>query len=242
MKLAVIEGMETDTELLNRYAKAWSNERDVPLVITMFPDEESFLSMWKENREFDIIFLDIRSKETAARIREWNADVTIIFTTDINREESEEKGVNTETEYYMSRPIDIDKLYHCMDMALRKDEKEKFLQVKTKAGMLKIAVDKIMYVEAQGDGCVVEFCPQRDRTFQVETINRISELEEQLDKHDFIRCHRSYIVRIDKIRRVKRAWIELRNGSRIAVSRNLYTAVGQMYLQYFSIDRERSGQ
>lgn len=242
MKLAVIEGMETDTELLNRYAKAWSKERNVPLVIAMFPDEESFLSMWRENCEFDVIFLDVRSKETAERIREWNTDVTIIFTTDVDGEEGREKGANTETVHYLSKPIDIKKLYHCMDMALRKDEKEKFLQVKTKVGILKIAVDKIMYVEAQGDGCVVEFCPQKGRTFQVETVNHISELEEQLDKNDFIRCHRSYIVRIDKIRRVKRAWIELRNGSRIAVSRNLYNAVGQMCLQRFRIERERSEQ
>lgn len=245
MKLAVIEGMETDTELLNRYAKAWSKERNIPLVITMFPDVESFLSMWKESREFDVVLLDIRTKETdgmktAARIRECYSDVIIVFTTDVNEEERGEKGINTETMHYLSRPVDREKLYHCMDMALRKDEKEKFLRVKTKAGTLKIAADKIMYVEAQRSGCVVEFCPQKGRTFQVETTDNISELEEQLDKSDFIRCHRSYIVRIDKICRVKREWIELRNGSRIAVSRNLYSVVGQRYLRYFRIERERS--
>ena len=247
MKLAVIEGMETDTELLNRYAKAWSKERNIPLVITMFPDEESFLSMWKESREFDVVFLDIRTKETtgreaAAKIRECNSEVTIIFTTDVDEEESGEKGANTETVYYLSRPIDMEKLYHCMDMALKKDEEEKFLQVRTKTDTLKIAVDKIMYVEGQRSGSVVEFCPQKGRTFQVETIDSISELEEKLNKKDFIRCHRFYIVRIDKIRRVKRAWIELKNGSRIAVSRNLYNTVGQMYLRCFRIEREQSRQ
>lgn len=246
MKLAVIEGVETDTELLNRYAKAWSKERDIPLVITMFPDEESFLSMWRESREFDVIFLDIRTKETdgmgtAARIMECNSDVTIIFTTDVDGEDRE-KGANTESVHYLSRPIDMEKLYHCMDMALRKDEEEKFLKVRTKTETLKIAVDKIMYVEAQGSGCVVEFCPQKGRTFQLEIIDSISELEEMLNKNDFIRCHRSYIVRIDKIRRVKRAWIELKNGSRIAVSRNLYNTVGQMYLRCFRIEREQSRQ
>lgn len=244
MKLAVIEGMETDTELLNRYAKAWSKERNIPLVITLFPDVENFLSMWRENCEFDVVFLDIRMKgtdgvETAMRIREWNSDVTIIITTDVDGEEDGEKGANAEAVHYLSKPVDMKKLYHCMDMALRKDEKEKFLTVKTKVGTLMIAADKIMYVEAQGNGCVVEFCPQKGRTFQVETMDKISELEKQLDKNDFIRCHRSYIVRIDKIRRVKRAWIELRNGSRIAVSRNLYNAIGQMCLQYFRIERTR---
>lgn len=247
MKLAVIEGVETDTELLNRYAKAWSKERNIPLVITMFPDVESFLSMWKESHEFDMVFLDIRTKETdvmgmAAQIRERNSDVTVVFTTKVDREEVGEKGVNTETVHYLSRPIDMGKLYHCMDMALRKDEEVKFLQVRTKTETLKIAVDKIMYVEAQGSGCVVEFCPQKGRTFQVETTDSISELEKKLNKNDFIRCHRAYIVRIDKIRCIKRAWIELKNGSRIAVSRNLYNVVGQMYLRYFRIERERSRQ
>lgn len=245
MKLAVIEGVETDTELLNRYAKAWSKERNIPLAITMFPDVESFLSMWKESHEFDMVFLDIRTKETdgmgvAAQIRERNSDVVVVFTTNIDGKEVGEKDINTEKVHYLPRPVDMEELYHCMDMVLMKDEKEEFLQVRTKTETLKIAVDKIMYVEAQGSGCVVEFCPQKERTFQVEITDSISELEKKLNKNDFIRCHRAYIVRIDKIRRIKRAWIELKNGSRIAVSRNLYNDVGQMYLQYFRIDRERS--
>lgn len=235
MKLAIIEGEEAHTELLTRYIKAWGRDRNIPVVITSYPSVESFLSMWEDNRDCDVLFVDIQTKETdgmetARQARSRNLSMTIVLTTSTSEQMEEKPGVNPVS--YLMKPVDREKLSRFMDRISKKSGNEKFLRVQTRSEILKLALDKIMYIEAQGHGCIIEFCPQPGRTFQLESTESISALEERLDKRVFVRCHRSYIVRIDKIRRISRAWIELDNGSKIGVSRRLYGDVSQIFARH----------
>lgn len=232
MKLAIIEGEEEHTELLTRYVKAWGRDRNIPVVITSFPSAESFLLTWESSRDFDVLFADIQTEqneflEMARQIRKKDLKITIIFTTSIANLTEEKCGIKAM--HYLLKPIDQEKMIQCMDRISKKSGNEKFLLVQTGSGTMKLALDKIMYIEAQGHGCIIEFCPQPGRTFQLESAESISALETRLDKRNFIRCHRSYIVRIDKIRHIRRAWIEMQNGSKIGVSRRLYSDVSQMF-------------
>lgn len=240
MKLAIIEGDETHAELIRRYIRAWGKDRDIPLAIISFPGTENYIAMREEHRGIAVLFSDVRMdaedrKETARRIRAYHSKMPIIYTADIAEEE-------TDGTLHPSGPGDREKLFRCIDKALDKNEEKKFLTVEVKGSILEVAADKIMFVEARSHGCVIEFCPQRGRTFQLESAESISVLEERLDKSDFIRCHRSYIVRVDKIRRVGRDCIELRNGSRIAVSRKLYGELKQMAAQRANKAGEKNGQ
>lgn len=131
-----------------------------------------------------------------------------------------------------------------MEMArcgeLIEGDREQFLLVKTNGETLKLSTKSIVYVEAIGNRCVIEFCPQPGRTFQVETTDDISEMGRKLGESDFARCHRSYLCRIDKIHHISRTWIEMDNGSRIPVSRRVYTNVNQMFIRYFRRGKEKN--
>lgn len=242
MKLAIIEGEEVHTELLTRYVKAWGRDRNIPVVLTSFPSAESFLFTWESSRDFDVLFADIQTEqneflEMARQIRKKDLKITIIFTTSIAEHAEEKCGIKAM--YYLLKPIDQEKMSRCMDRISKKSRSEKFLLVQTGSGTMKLALDKIMYIEARGHGCIIEFCPQPGRTFQLESAESISALETRLDKRNFIRCHRSYIVRIDKIRQIRRAWIEMQNGSKIGVSRRLYSDVSQMFARRFRRTRSK---
>lgn len=244
MKLAIIEDEQAHTDILNRYIGMWSKDRDIPVVITSFPSAESFLFAWEEDCDFDVLFVDIQMREMngmemARRIREQDSDIAIIFTTGIA--DYMEAGYEVEAMHYLLKPVSQEKLFTCMDRVLKKDGREQFLLVKTKDGTLKLSIKSIIYVEAMGHGCMIEFCPQAGRTFQVETTEGISELEEKFGESDFVRCHRSYLCRIDKIHHINRAWIEMDNGSRIPVSRRVYSNVNQMFIRYFREEKEKNG-
>ena len=245
MKLAIIEDEQIDSELLGRYIKAWGKERNISVVITLFPNVQSFLSMWKETRFFDVLLTDIQMEEMdgieiTRRVMEVDSDITIVFTTD-SADKMKEVS-RTGSAYCLLKPVSQERLFRCMDYVQEKQKVEKFLLVRTKKGTLKIAEDKIMYVEAQDSGCVVEFCPQAGRTFQLETTDDIAVLQDRLDKTDFVRCHRAYIVRIDKIRYINRGWIEMNNGSRIGVSRKLYKDVGRRFMRYYHKEKEKNNR
>ena len=245
MKIAIIEDEQAHTDLLCRYLEAWSKYRDIPVKIMSFPDAESFLFTWVGNRDYDVLFVDIQMKkingmEMAKRVREQDSEIAIIATTDV--EENTAEGYGVEALRCLVKPISQKKLYQCMNRALERGGRERFVLVQTKDEILKLAVKKIMYVEAREDGCVVEFCPQLSSTFQVETTDSISVLEERLGKRDFVRCHKSFICRIDKIRYINRAWIELSNGSRIPVSRREYSYVNQELVRYYRRARAKNGR
>ena len=245
MKLAIIEDEQAHTELLNRYVEMWSQDRDIPVTITPFPSAESFLFTWEEERDFDLLLVDIQMKEMngmemARRVREQDPDISIIFTTGIA--DYMEAGYEVEAMHYLVKPVSQEKLFTCMDRVLKRCIHEQFLLVKAKEETMKLSLRSIMYVEAMGHGCRIEFCPQAGQTFQVETTEGISELEKKLGEPDFVRCHRSYLCRIDKIHHINRAWIEMDNGSKIPVSRRMYTYVNRMFIRYFREEKEKNGR
>lgn len=244
MKLAIIEDEEAHKELLSRYIGVWSKDREIPVAVTSFQSAESFLFAWEDERDFDVLFVDIQMQEMngmemAKRVREQDSDIAIIFTTGIA--DYMEAGYEVEAMHYLVKPISQEKLFRCMDRVLKRGIHEQFLLVKAKEETMKLSLSSIIYVEAMGHGCRIEFCPQAGRTFRMETTESISKLEKKLGEPDFVRCHRSYLCRIDKIHHISRAWIEMDNGSRIPVSRRVYTYVNQMFIRYFRREKEKNG-
>lgn len=236
MKLAIIEDEQVHRELLAAYLEEWSAERAISLCIKSFSSAESFLFAWEEERDFDVLFVDIQMKEMngmemARQIRQQDSNIVIVFTTGIP--DFMEEGYDVEALHYLLKPISRTKLDQCMDRALQRGSRERFLLVQTKEQMQKLSLERILYVEARGHGCVIEYCSQTGETCQTETTESISELEKRLSGEDFVKCHRSYLCRTGSIHRIDKTEIHLDNGSRIPVSRRLYSQVNQAFIQYF---------
>ena len=236
MKLAIIEDEQVHREILSVYLKDWSRERKLPINIVDFPSAESFLFAWEEQRDFDMLFVDIQMKEMngmemAKRVREQDPDIVIVFTTGIA--DYLEEGYEVEALHYLLKPISQEKLFRCMDRAIKKGGQEKSLLVHTKEELLKLSMEQIMFIEARGHGCVIEIYVPLGETRQVEITESISELEQQLNGGEFIKCHRSYLCRIGGIHHIDRTEIVLDNGSKIPVSRRLYAEVNRAFIRYF---------
>lgn len=245
MKLAIIEDEQAHTELLSKYIEKWSKDRDVPVTIAPFPSAESFLFIWEAEKDFDVLFVDIQMKEMngmemARLVRGQNQDIGIVFTTGIS--DYMEAGYEVEALHYLLKPINYEKLCRCMDRVLKKESRESFVLVQTKEDILKLSAERIMFVEARGHSCLIEFCSHEGKTFHVETTEGISELEQQLSGSDFVKCHRSFLCRIAGIRRIDRTGIIMDNGSWIPVSRRLYSQVNQMFIRHFRRERENDGR
>lgn len=242
MKLAIIEDEQVHRELLTAYFREWSREANVPVSIAEFSSAESFLFEWEEQKDFDMLFVDIQMKEMngmemARRIRKQDADIVIVFTTGLA--DYLEEGYEVEALHYLIKPISREKLFKCMERAFKKGSREKFLLVQTKEEVMKLAVERILYVEARGHGCVVEFLSGEGETRREEITESISWMEKQLGGEEFIKCHRSYLCRIGGIHHIDREEIVLDSGSRIPVSRRLYTQVNQAFIRYFRRERVR---
>lgn len=257
MKIAIIEDEQIHTELLEGYLQEWGKENQIKLSIVSFPSAESFLFQWEEERDYEAIFVDIQMKkmngmEMARRIRQEDSGIAIIFTTGITDYLAD--GYEVEALHYLIKPLKSDKVWQCMDKIASRHKPKQYLLLHGLDGMIKIAVNCINYVEAQGHRCRMEVadtgkptpnsrsllpennsgnCAKTAAVNFLEVTESISEIEALLPAAEFIKCHRSYLCRIAAIHRIDRTEICFDSGSRIPVSRRLYQEVNQRFIQYF---------
>ncbi|MCB8994802.1 MAG: LytTR family transcriptional regulator DNA-binding domain-containing protein [Bacteroidales bacterium] len=95
--------------------------------------------------------------------------------------------------------------------------------VKTRNTIVVLPVQQINYIEAQDDYVMIYL--NGARYLKQKTL---SYYEEHLDNRDFLRVHRSYIVRIDQIQKIE-PWekssfiLILKGGEKVPISRSGYT-------------------
>ena len=239
IKIAIIEDEQIHTDLLADYLRTWSAGQGKAVSIQEFSSAESFLFVWEETNDFDILFVDIQMKEMngiemAKKVRERDGEIAIVFTTGI----ADYMGTGYEVEalHYLLKPISMEKVGQCMDKVVRRNRNEAHVLVHGKEETIKISVGHISYGEARGHGCVIETYTRTGNCRQTEITESISEMERQLKTHGFIRCHRSYLCRIGSIRQIGKKDLTLDSGSVIPVSRRMYADISRAFIAYFRND------
>ena len=90
-----------------------------------------------------------------------------------------------------------------------KDDASDFVFVKHKSRMIKLTNKDIYYVEAFKDYVIIF---TGDDSYTI--LSTMKSIEEKLPKKEFIRVHRSYIVRIDKIAAIDHHVLILENNKK----------------------------
>lgn len=236
MRIAIIEDEPAHSEFLASCLQFWGREQAVPVDILSFTAAKDFLFIWEETNNFDILFLDIQMEhmngmELARRIRETDREIALVFTTGID--DFLEEGYEVEAMYYLRKPLSQEKISRCMDrLSLRRQEVQSVL-VHGREDALRLFVGRITYVEARGHGCMVETCSRLGETSRTEIMESISEMTQILSPYGFVRCHRSYLCRVDGIYRIGKTELLLENGSVIPVSRRMYEDVSRAFIRHF---------
>jgi two-component system LytT family response regulator len=96
------------------------------------------------------------------------------------------------------------------------------LLIRDRAEVRVVPAEEIDYLEAQDDYVAVKTA---GRTFLKQA--RLSDLERQLDPSKFVRVHRSFIVNVERLKRIElyakdSRVLFLRDGTKIPVSRSGY--------------------
>lgn len=238
LHIAIIEDEQIHTELLADYLSAWGRERGQEISIQEFTSAERFLFVWGETKDFDVLFVDIQMAgmngvEMAKKVRREDEAIAIVFTTGIA--EHMEEGYEVEALHYLLKPISMEKIGQCMDKVLKRNRKREYVLVHGKDETLRIPVDTITYIEARGHGSIMEVYvnTEKEAPRQIEMAKSITEMEKQLSDYGFVRCHRSYLCRVGRIRQIGRTNLTLDSGSMIPVSRRLYAMINRAFIEHF---------
>ncbi len=230
-KIAICDDSSTDRDYIADFTRQWARENAHTIDLTAFPSAESFLFAYAEQKDWDILLLDIEmgtmdGVSLARKLRQGNERIQIIFITGFPDFMAE--GYEVSALHYLMKPVKEAKLAEVLSKAARnlnKNEKDLIFTVKGEA--LRLGVREILWVEAFAHSCRVAAAGQ---TFEVS--QSISELEKLLGAAA-VRTHRSYLAGLAHIRRISRTEVILDNGDKIPLSRYNYQGVNQAFIKYY---------
>ena len=184
----------------------------------------------------DIILMDIMLKgemngiEAAGKIRE-ETNIPVIFLTAYADESTLNKAKVTQPYGYIIKPFKEIDIHTSIEMALYKHKKETevlkerdllfslvenkesgndIMFVKSNSRLVKLRLSDIYYVEALKDYVVINALNTRYTVHST-----MKDIEAKLPSSEFIRVHRSFIVRLDKIVAIEQPNLILENDKKV---------------------------
>ncbi|MCH2214163.1 MAG: response regulator [Flavobacteriales bacterium] len=183
----------------------------------------------------DLVLMDIMLKGKLTGIDAANEikkalKIPVIFLTAYADDATLDKAKITEPYGYIIKPFKEIDIHTSIEMALYKHEKESelikerdllysivesketddFIFVKSNSRLVKLKTSDIYYVEALKDYVVINALTTR---FTIHST--MKDIERKLSSEEFIRVHRSFIVRMDKIAAIEQPNIILENDKKV---------------------------
>jgi two-component system response regulator LytT len=183
----------------------------------------------------DLIMMDIMLKgemsgiQAAAAIRK-DHDIPVIFLTAYTDRDTVDKAKETEPYGYIIKPFKEIDIQTAIEIALYKHSKEKVVKqerdfyyslvekqdsidmifVKANQRLVKIKYEHIYFIEALKDYVVINTL---ERRYTIHST--MKDIESKMPEKQFVRVHRSFIIRIDKIKEIDHSNVVMDNDKKI---------------------------
>lgn len=227
-KLAICDDNAEYAQFIDSLVAQWAERSGIQAHTARFPSAEAFLFQYEEERDFDILLLDVEmggmdGVELAKRVRRQDNAVQIVFITGYTDYIAE--GYEVAALHYLTKPVDGDKLFQVLTRAVgRLRRNEPALTLELPGEVVRVPLSKIRYVDVLHNYVTVH----ADRDYNLK--RPLAELERQLDGQ-FYRIGRSCIVNLNFVRRVTRTAVELSGGGSLPLPRGQYEGLNRAIIQ-----------
>lgn len=138
LHITICDDEQTQLSLLENLLTEWTGNRKYEIEISLYQNADQFLFHQEEQRELDILLLDIDMPgmdglSLARRLRSEGKNVQIIFVTGLTDYVLE--GYDVEAVSYLIKPVKKERLFACLDKARDRCQKpEPILFLETPGG------------------------------------------------------------------------------------------------------------
>ena len=232
MKIAVCDDDRTTREQITALIREQTPDAEV---ITFETGEDMITSQ----ESFAISFLDVQMRtvsgiDVVKYIREeqekrGREKSIIIFVTGYR--EYMEDAFDVNAFHYLLKPIDEKKFQTVFNRALkdvstRRERKKRSVIIKSNGMQKKILLKDIYYIESNNKKVVFH---TKDGT--IDAYGRMEDWESELGE-SFYRCHRGYLVNLEKITAYNVDTIAVSNGESLILARKKYADFIKAYMRY----------
>jgi Response regulator of the LytR/AlgR family len=237
LRIAICDDEALELSHVCTLIKEYQEHSGCALRFDMFTSATELLETMKIGA-YDLLLLDIlmpgvNGMQTAREIRGYDQDIKIVFLTSSPEFAVDSYAVNAY--YYLLKPVSQIKLFPILDkIFLDFTRAREALSVKHSSGIMRIFFDRLEFLEVmnkklyfhQTDGCTKEI------------YGTLSEYETALlDREEFIKIHRSYIINMGWIKDLKPGMLTTNSGHKLPISRLLYPQVRDGYMNYLFFEK-----
>ena len=228
MKIAICDDSAVDRDYTAGMVEAWARDRGILLILRKFPSAEAFLFQYAEEKDWDILLLDIEmgaldGVSMAKTVRKENEAVQIVFLTGYSDYIAE--GYEVAALHYLMKPIKSEKLRVVLDRAAEKrKQQDRCLNLELSGEMVRLPFYEIRYLEVRQN--YVTLHAKREYTVK----RTLGEFEKELDQR-FFRVRRSLILNLKDVRRVTRTEVRLSDGTVLPLPRGAYEPLNRAIIE-----------
>ena len=228
-RVAIVDDRETDAQFVRDLLIDWSENRQLGIQAQIFSSAESFLFRYAEDKDWDILLLDIEMGSMdgvtmAKRVRRDNEAVQIVFITGYSDYISE--GYEVAALHYLMKPVSREKLLTVLDRAIEKcRQQERCLILESAGELVRIPFYDIRYLDVRQNYVTVH--AKDDHTVK----RTLGDFEKDLDNR-FCRVGRSMIVNLSFIQRVTKTEVRLSDGTVLPLPRGAYEPLNRAIIQH----------
>ena len=228
MKIAICDDAAVDRDYTAGMVEAWARDREILLILRKFPSAEAFLFQYAEEKDWDILLLDIEMGaldgiSMAKTVRKENEAVQIVFLTGYSDYIAE--GYEVAALHYLMKPIKSEKLRVVLDRAAEKrKQQDRCLNLELSGEMVRLPFYEIRYLEVRQN--YVTLHAKREYTVK----RTLGEFEKELDQR-FFRVGRSLILNLKDVRRVTRTEVRLSDGTVLPLPRGAYEPLNRAIIE-----------
>lgn len=188
--------------------------------------------------DFDIYCLDIEMDSVSGmdvarhiREREGNSGKKSILIFVTGYREYMEEAFDVNAFHYLLKPINEEKFAEVFDRAWKEaavshEQEKKYIMVKSLGTQQRLLLKNIYYIESRNKKVIIH---TMDKTLEV--YGKMEELESRLGS-TFYRCHRCYLVNMEKIAAYSGDNIQVTNGDNLLLARRKYSDFIKTYMRY----------
>jgi DNA-binding LytR/AlgR family response regulator len=227
--IAICDDDALDIQSLEKHLAKLS-EYDLSAKILTYQDPTELVEDIRRGYRFNLIFMDMLMKpingiDASMKIRQYDQAVPLVIVTATS--EFAVDGYKVEALRYLIKPIKEEELLKVVVPILQKNKflNQQFFTFQGAEGLTRLPVGDIYYF--QSDLRDIKVVSTEGASIFT---GKISEIADNMDKFDFVRTHKSYVVNLHKIETLNAQELTLSNGEHLPVSKHRYKDIMLRYL------------
>ena len=228
-RVAIVDDSVTDARFVESILTDWAGEKQTAIQAEVFSSAESFMFRYAEDKEWDILLLDIEmgamdGVTMAKKVRAYNEAVQIVFITGYSDYIAE--GYEVAALHYLMKPVNREKLMTVLDRALEKrKQEERCLNMEAYGEMVRIPFYEIRYLDVHQNYVTVH--AKADYTVK----RTLGDFEKELDDR-FCRVGRGMILNLKFIQRVTKTEVRLSDGTVLPLPSGAYEPLNRAIIAH----------